>query len=135
MRLIIKTLKTNKSHFILKVTVLSDSLAYKTGYTGRNRTGVTPVEYYQMQDGGQDLVNGLDLIPRETDDFHGVGHSFKLCPVIDGRLEGGQKMVGVSHNRDWGPNSHPGCSITIQTHQLGRVRLFWATFIWPPTLM
>lgn len=73
---------------------MSDSIVYQTGFTGRNRTGVTP-EYYQMQDGGQDLVNGLDLIPRETDDFHGVGHSSELRPVIDGRLEGGQKMVGV----------------------------------------
>lgn len=40
-----------------------------------------------MQDGGQDLVNSLNLVPRETDHFHGVGYSFEIGPIVDARLE------------------------------------------------
>lgn len=43
--------------------------------------------YYQMQDGSEDLVNSLNLIPCETNHFHGIGHGFEIGVVIDGRLE------------------------------------------------
>lgn len=45
-----------------------------------------------MQDGGQDLVNSLNLIPCETDHFHGVGYSFEIGPVVDGRLQRDKKV-------------------------------------------
>jgi len=42
---------------------------------------------YQVEDGGQDLVHGLNLLAGEADHLHGVGHDFEIGAVIDGRLE------------------------------------------------
>lgn len=47
-----------------------------------------------MQDSGQDLVNSLNLIPRETDHFHGIGYSFEISPIVDGGLERERTNVG-----------------------------------------
>lgn len=49
-----------------------------------------------MQDGGQDLVNGLNLVPGEADHLHGVGHSSEVSAVVDGRLEGGRETEVVT---------------------------------------
>lgn len=52
-----------------------------------NPEGFSRTDHYQMQNGSQDLVNSLNLVSCETDDFHGVGYSFEISAVIDARLE------------------------------------------------
>lgn len=42
---------------------------------------------YQVQDGGQDLVNSLNLVCGETDDFHGVGDGLEFSPIVDAGLQ------------------------------------------------
>lgn len=41
---------------------------------------------YQVQDGGQDLVNSLNLVCSEADDFHGVGDGLEVSAVVDAGL-------------------------------------------------
>lgn len=60
----------------------------------RNEQGFDIIEYYQMQDGGQDLVNSLNLVPGETDHFHGIGHGFEIGPIVDRRLEREEERQG-----------------------------------------
>lgn len=42
---------------------------------------------YQVQDGGQDFVNSLNLICGETNDFHGVGDGLEVGPIVDAGLQ------------------------------------------------
>lgn len=59
-----------------------------------NPQGFGRTDHYQMQNGSQDLVNSLNLVSCETDDFHGVGYSFEISAVIDSRLERGKRSLG-----------------------------------------
>lgn len=42
---------------------------------------------YQVQDGGQDLVDRLNLVAGETNDLHGVGDGLEVGPVVDAGLQ------------------------------------------------
>lgn len=44
-----------------------------------------------MKDGGQDLVNSLNLVDCEPNYFHGIGYSFEISAVIDARLQRDKK--------------------------------------------
>lgn len=54
---------------------------------------------YQMQDGGQDLVNGLNLVRSEADDFHGVGDGLEVGPVIDAGLQTEERWKSSVRNQ------------------------------------
>lgn len=45
-----------------------------------------------MQDGGQDLVDSLNLVGGESNDFHGVGDGLEVCPVVDAGLRRKEKV-------------------------------------------
>lgn len=47
-----------------------------------------------MQDGSQDLVDCLNLLNSEANDFHGISDSFKVSTVIYRRLQDGKENLG-----------------------------------------